>query len=184
VSIGGAAVTMLIILSGAALHFTYRNRNMSYKDFILKRLKRIYPVYWLSIFFTLILLGFALAQKPIINFLLDVSGFLAFTGATWDKYILPMGWFIGLIVSLYFFYPLLRKLFIKYRPVLVLAVLFIVEIVARIVTGKYIPRYRPLDWMPFCRLFEFGFGIYLVENAKILAVIRKATISKISGSVA
>lgn len=184
VSIGGVGVTLLIILSGAALHYNYRNKGTSYHDFIFKRLTRIYPTYWLAIFFTLILLGFSLAQKSITNLLLDISGFLVFTGTTWDNYILPMGWFIGLIVTLYFFYPLLKKLFVKFNPIVILTILLFIEIVARIITGRYVPGYRPLDWMPFCRLFEFGLGIYLVENTKTLAAVRRVTISRISGLTA
>ncbi len=175
VSIGGLGVTLLVILSGAVLQYNYGDKKINYWQFVFRRIKRIYPVYWLSIFFTLVLFGFALAiDKTFWQLILDISGFLAFSGSEWINFILPTGWFIGLIVSLYFFYPLLKDLFEKYNITMILIILFIVEVISRYYIGKYFDGSagsRPLDWFPLCRAFEFGLGIYVVSNKKLMSFI-------------
>ncbi len=57
VSLGGMGVTILLVVSGAVLRLNHTNVT-NYKDFIIKRLYRIYPAYWCSL--VLILMGYAI----------------------------------------------------------------------------------------------------------------------------
>ena len=49
VSLGGLAVTIFLILSGAVLELQYGSKDIRYIQFIAKRCLRIYPIYYLSL---------------------------------------------------------------------------------------------------------------------------------------
>ena len=152
----------MLFLSGLVLELNYPIV-ANYKGFILKRLKRIYPVYIVCFFFSLtyflISTSFNCKICNLKNFILGISGFQAFFGE-WGGPILRTGWFIGLIICLYLFFPLISNL-IKKKPYLILLLTFIISFFSRLLLGKYdlLPN-RALDWFPLSRLFEFSLGIY------------------------
>jgi len=51
ITLGGLAVTIYLILSGAVLELQYGRKDIIYLQFIAKRFLRIYPVYYLSLLF-------------------------------------------------------------------------------------------------------------------------------------
>lgn len=173
VSLGGFAVSIYLFLSGAALEYSNNGRKLFYWRFIYKRFTRIYPIYYLSLVFSL---GLAIAHQlysgslscrfcTFSDLFLSLTGFYAFFGQ-WGGPILNTSWFIGLIMVLYFLYPLITYYLKKY-PHLTLFGLLIISVFARYLLGKnnWLPN-RPLDWFPLCRVFEFGLGIYLVRVSK------------------
>lgn len=126
VTLGGVSVTIFIILSGIVLELSYQNRKIVYWQFIRRRLLRIYTVYFLCLLFTILLVIFRhfnsgsfqgnLFTFP--NLFLSYTGLYAYFGL-WGGPILATSWFIGLIVVLYFHYPIISK-FIRRKPNLTL----------------------------------------------------------------
>jgi len=173
VSIGGVGVTIFLILSGLALHLNYRQKDISYRQFMAGRILRIYPIYWLSLIIGILV--YLIASQineslpslgnQIGSLVCSVTAFCAFAGK-WGGPFVPTAWYIGLIISLYILYPFISR-GIKRKPHMVILTLLLISAMSRIILGHYniLPN-RPLDWFPLCRLFEFGLGIYLAEMVK------------------
>lgn len=170
VSAGGIGVTIFLIVSGGSLALNYPSfpTGDTIKRFYSNRLSRIYPSYWLATLFTILIYGAfipgyvgTLSLKTVV---LTTSGLYVFLGA-YGGPIMSVGWFIGLILSLYLVYPLLVMGFNKNRNGTLLFLL-VISVTARIVCGYFQSEgvgYRLIDWVPFCRLFEFGLGISIVR---------------------
>lgn len=170
VSMGGVAVTVLIIISGIVLGLRYTSDNIRYWDFIKKRILRIYPVYYL------ILAGAILAYVYRDHLGLGPGGDLSFwdiplalTGTyaifgRWGGPFVGTSWFLCIIMSLYLAYPFLVRGFEK-KPRQTLAILFAVSVGSRFLLGQVpLLPLRPHDWFLLCRIFEFGLGIYLART--------------------
>ena len=110
-----------------------------------KKLKRIYPLYWLSL--PISLLGYVLASLAMNDsspdlvpnsFMLDLlgslTGFYSWIGL-WGGPYNPPSWFIGLIISLYAVGPLILKGFNK-RPYLTLLILLVISVASRMYVGQ------------------------------------------------
>lgn len=163
VTIGGIGVTILLFLSGLVLQLNYGNKVTTYSNFILKRIKRIYSVYFISFIISVIYIfifnSFNCKVCSLKNILLGISGFQAFFGE-WGGPILRTGWFIGLIILLYFLFPLVSYLSTK-RALLTIFFIFIISFFSRYFIGKYnLLSYRALDWFPLNRIFEFSLGVF------------------------
>lgn len=163
VSIGGVAVSFFVILSGLTLTYVYESKRLILGEFFRRRIMRIYVPYFIVVALALVLLGLSPFSHGFIEYFLNFSGLLVFTGKPWATYFVSTGWFVGLIVSLYLLYPLLKKMFERYNINFVLVLLLIIEILSRYLVGKYMPGQRPLDWFPLCRVFELGLGIWLIK---------------------
>lgn len=164
VSLGGIAVTLFFILSGLTLELKYGTQQIKYKDFIIRRVMRIYPVYYLSL---VLVIAVYLFQQNIVAFhwsdvLLTITGYYAFAGK-WGGLFIATSWFLGPIFVMYFIYPALSSSMAKYNKMSVLVLLLLTSIAFRLLIGNGIlslPN-RPLDWFPLCRIFEFGLGVYI-----------------------
>jgi hypothetical protein len=78
----------------------------------------------------------------------------------------PVGWFIELIVILYFLYPFLSASIRKY-PYLMLFLIAVVEIVTRSyvnIIGVPALGIWPDKWLPMCNLLEFCLGVWVVQQ--------------------
>jgi peptidoglycan/LPS O-acetylase OafA/YrhL len=97
---------------------------------------------------------------------LTLTGFYAFFTNQFGGPIFEVGWYIGLIISLYLLYPFIANIFDK-NPHRAIIILFIISVISRVCCG-YLQEnnigYRLIDWFPLCRVFEFGIGIYLVRT--------------------
>lgn len=178
VSLGGIGVTIFLILSGLVLEINQSDRKkISYGNFVLKRVLRIYPIYYMSL---AIGIGVYIASQIIkgklfnsiiseFNFTdlaLSITGFYAF-GEEWGGPFVPGSWFIGLIMVMYLFYPFISNN-IRKNPNISIILLLIVSVVFRLIIGRSgFFSERALDWFPLCRIFEFSLGVYL---ARILPI--------------
>lgn len=168
-SIGGIAVTIFLIISGLAIGLQYGSKETKYYSFIIKRILRIYPVYYMSVFIGIIVLFFypdkfsaVISDFGVFDIFLCVTGFHSFAGQ-WGGPFVATSWFIGLIMTIYLLYPPLKRSF-KNSPHRTIIILFLISLLSRIIMGKYgYSLRRPLDWFPLCRIFEFGLGIYLAN---------------------
>jgi peptidoglycan/LPS O-acetylase OafA/YrhL len=170
VSSGGIGVTIFLIVSGGSLALNYPSFPTwnAVKRFYTGRLIRIYPAYWLATFFTILIYSAFIPGFPGIlslqTILLTLSGLYVFLDV-WGGPVMSIGWFVGLILALYLLYPLLIQGFNKDQNG-TLIFLLIISVTARIVCGYLLSEgigHRLIDWVPFCRLFEFGLGIYIVR---------------------
>jgi peptidoglycan/LPS O-acetylase OafA/YrhL len=166
VSIGGVGVTILLVLSGCVTHLAYSQREYTWLSFMRRRLAHIYPTYWLSMGATVLMAGTPiLAGRTPLEYALDLSGFLVFSGRPMSSYILSTGWFVGLIVALYAAYPLLARCMAR-RPLVALLVVLAISVASRLLVGAIWPAKRYNEWVPFGRLFEFTFGMWLAGTPR------------------
>lgn len=161
-SIAKAGVVIFLFVSGLGLHLSQTRRPIAPLQFYIQRLWRIYPMYWMALAVGLILNQ--LRHEPVFGSwneaILTVSGFCAFTGQWGCNF--PMGWFIGLILSLYCLYPLLAWAMRRHAGG-ALCVLFVISVSSRLIVESHFTGY-PLEWFPLCRVFEFGLGLYWAER--------------------
>jgi len=165
IDFGSIGVWLFIFASGASLAL----RNYSFGSlknigkFYGIRLLRIYPIYWVAVVFSLLIIP----VTSILTFSAYVrwfSGFQVFfiTDNSWQQ-INSSYWFIGLIISLYLLFPIVYSA-IKRHPHVSLLSLFLIYIAAKVITWNYFSQFTGVtDWFPLCQIFEFGLGIYLVQ---------------------
>lgn len=170
VSLGGVAVTLFIFLSGFVLELNYGQKKYKYQEFVQKRLSYIYPVYWISLIFSIIITCVLKGQQSLISTIQSpilifqaVTGTYAFFG-NWSGPFIGSSWFIGLIVILYLLFPFFSKVS-KTRANLLLVITLLISVLSRIILGKhFLELNRALDWFPLSRLFEFYFGMYAAQQ--------------------
>jgi peptidoglycan/LPS O-acetylase OafA/YrhL len=165
--LGAIGVALLIFVSGAVLEYSHPKLNNSDEvaEFYVKRLFRIYPAFWMSIIIGLVGAPILLLRLRPFYLFLQVIGFNAWSGG-WGGSITEVGWFIGLIVALYFLFPFLSASIRKY-PYTMLFLITFVEIFTRYALNTgYFPLLMssPDRWLPFCNFLEFGLGIWIVQQ--------------------
>lgn len=117
--LGVYAVSIFFMISGMALAYTYENAFRSragvWKEFVLKRVLRIYPLLWLATIATLALDRF---HRPIEMVLLNLSGMFGFINPAAD--IATGAWSIGCELVYYCFFPFLLLAGIRDRKILLM----------------------------------------------------------------
>jgi peptidoglycan/LPS O-acetylase OafA/YrhL len=179
VTIGGFGVTLFLILSGMCLEYSYGGQKYSYTEFVRKRLRRIYPSYWLS-FAASILLGVTTLPCDAFSFLMILTAFEVFSTRAlepWGTLLYAVGWFIGVIVILYFLYPFLSRA-VRASPQSTILLALLTSLVSRVLVGNYWAVAGPTDWFPPCRLFEFTFGIWLVNRKEAAGFLANLNIRR------
>jgi peptidoglycan/LPS O-acetylase OafA/YrhL len=175
VTLGGVAVTLFFILSGLALELKYGAKQIRYRDFVVRRVLRIYPVYSLCLILGIVI--YISEHHAIVlhwyDVFLSITGFYAFAGR-WGGPFVATSWFIGPLLFMYFVYPMLSRYMAKYNKAVLLIVLLIISTAFRLLVGNGVLTLpvRPLDWFPLCRVFEFGLGIYIAQAFRDRAVFR------------
>jgi peptidoglycan/LPS O-acetylase OafA/YrhL len=164
-------VTIFLFVSGLSLECASGGRPVRFGSFLLRRIVRIYPTYYLSLVAALgVSAAFALwgafrggkafglgVQVRPSDALLMLTGFQAFAGR-WGGPLVWSSWFIGLIMSLYVVFPLISRL-LRRHPWAGAALLLAVSAASRLWTAGGVLRGDPLAWFPPNRLFEFGLGV-------------------------
>lgn len=169
VSLGGVGVTLFLILSGVLAGLSQAQGKHSYASYLLKKARRIYPVYWLSL--PVAMLGYTLGNGllqgklpdffpngPAVDLLGSLTGFYAWMGL-WGGPYNPPSWFIGLIMSLYVLCPLMLRCMQRW-PHQTLAVLFCISFSARYYVGQWgVPFVAPslLEQMEGWLYRQYGF---------------------------
>lgn len=173
---GEIGVTMFLVISGFSLGYTYWGKRVRLAPFVLRRIVRIYPVYYFSLLFALTLhIGLAmrdslLFDRPFsilsgfsyVDFMLALTGLNAFFGK-WGGPLVGSSWFIGLIMTMYLVYPLIAQ-GLKRSPWLFIGLLFSISYISRIVVeDSEIFTGDQYYWFPLNRVFEFGVGVALAQ---------------------
>jgi peptidoglycan/LPS O-acetylase OafA/YrhL len=167
---GELGVTLFIILSGLSLQINDGLKEYRYKDFIIRRFRRIYPLYWICLTIAVviyIMLNY-LAGNSFLNGLhyydvvLSITGMYALVGK-WGGPFIATSWFIGPIICLYLLFPLLSR-FMRKKPLLTILCLLAISVASRLLIagmGMVTSAESPIRWFPLCLIFEFGLGIYI-----------------------
>ncbi len=170
----GWAVYGLILVSGAVLEYNYQQITgfVNYTRFQFRRFVRLYPAFWMSLVFGLlvnILLtssgALQIIRENIFYILFEYTGFFIILGKG-PGFINIMGWFIATIVCLYLLFPYLSDLIRRYRLPAILG-LMVISFGSRSLFYSYSSVLPDAFWMwfPLCNVFEFGLGIYLIQNS-------------------
>jgi peptidoglycan/LPS O-acetylase OafA/YrhL len=169
----GYAVYGLILVSGAVLEYNYHGieKLHGYLQFLFRRFIRLYPAFWMSLIFGLILFvvfspGISLGvwQTSLPGVLFEFTGFFVVLGQG-NGNINNMGWFIATIFSLYILFPWFSKILRKYGvSALVGFCLMSWGLRYLIVTYNVVPIDLFWRWFPLCNAFEFCLGIYIVQT--------------------
>jgi peptidoglycan/LPS O-acetylase OafA/YrhL len=122
---GDQGVQLFLIVSGFGLTWgllkRYGGAFPSIGNFYLRRLERIYPLWWgahLMLLLPLVVTGRSSFDAP--SFVLSMIGVRATLGLLY--YITPIWWYIGLLIQLYLIYPFLWGLLRRYGPLWLLIV--------------------------------------------------------------
>jgi len=117
----------------------------------------------MSLLLSIILFPWVL-QNGLYKTFMEFTGFFILLGQGPGN-LNPMGWFIGTIFYLYIIFPVLSKIVKEYH-LWSLLIFLIISYISRFLLISYnlnslnlLPR-----WLPICNLFEFGLGIYLIQN--------------------
>ncbi|MBR1495961.1 MAG: acyltransferase [Acidaminococcaceae bacterium] len=109
---GSLGITLFIILSGAGLMYSCYD-GISLATFYQKRIKSIFPIYYLCYFFTFLTLFYAYGVLPVnhspLTFPLTLLGLDGFLYELLPNLYLCGEWFVGFILIFYLVFPLLRK---------------------------------------------------------------------------
>lgn len=166
IDLGSIGIWLFIFASGASLAL----RNYSFDSmknigrFYGNRLLRIYPIYWVAVIFSLLVMPIT-SILTLSAYVRNFSGFAIFfiTNDSWAQ-VNGSYWFIGLTISLYFLFPILYSA-IKKHPHVSFLSLFLIYIAAKVIMWNYFSQFTGVtDWFPLCQIFEFGLGIYLVQK--------------------
>lgn len=165
VYLGSFGVSLFFIVSGAALMYIY-DEKLDVKTYLIKRLKGIYPLYWLTYLFAFFITFYnsgggvwqGIPKYRIIFSILGCDG-----NVLWFKpaFYLVGEWFLSVIVLLYIIFPILR-LEMNKNPYITLAGSIIIFIVCFLVWDSNMP----LECLFLARLPEFVFGMFFVKIIK------------------
>lgn len=110
--IGIYGVSIFYVLSGLTLFLVYSGKLKTDNlwNYIIKRIFRIFPLLWLSIFLSILILGKSPELKTLILNLTGLFGFIAH-----DQYIATASWSIGNELVFYAFFPFVILLSKKTR---------------------------------------------------------------------
>ncbi|TLM77167.1 MAG: acyltransferase [Actinobacteria bacterium] len=167
-TIGGIGVTLLIVLSGLLIERRYGGVPIGYGRFMRRRAAHLYPVYLIALALTLTVFGRGLPKATWYVRVLDLFGVASLVGVRWKALMLPMSWFLGVILALYALWPLLSRALARWPTATLLAALAM-SVAARVLAFRYLPYERVLDWFLPCRVFEFTLGMWLARSPRIAA---------------
>ena len=163
---GPQAVGVFILFSGFGLTYSLAKRGgfeTSWAVWYRRRLTRLFPVYWLA-HLVFLVSPFASLHDPVdYRFLLSFFGDRVFPIEKMFFYLVPAWWFMGLLIELYIFFPLLFKLMDRLGWMKYLGLCILSSAVAKYVLVDIVDAngYYEMGGFFVCRLWEFGAGMVL-----------------------
>ena len=157
---GGAECSFFFVVSG----FLYVSKPITYGDYLRKKLKRIFPPYWICLI--LLLCGFALkghlAEQDfgwdIIPHIFLVQSWIPVTDNWYFKY-LGTSWFLSSLFFCYIIAPLIYK-FVNNLQKWILIQILLTSIIICLILEDTSPYSSWLTYAsPFIRGFEFLLGM-------------------------
>lgn len=185
-NMGEIAVTSFFALSGFTLSMSYSGRlqtgRFNYKDYLIKRVSRIYPIQWLTL---LICIVFGLDDShclwPIPLHFTLLQDYVPL----WRSYYSynMISWFLSAILFCYLTFPIVFSLISK--KIRTATGLFISAIFAFVAFLKLLPETIGTQWLanynPFARALDFYLGVFLYfiwnQKADMIAKINRTACS-------
>lgn len=161
--LGFHAVGVFLVMSGFVLTYSIArtgNPEHGWRGWYRSRLLRLFPVYWMAHLIYLIS-PFEARYDPIdFRFVLSLLGDRIYPVGL-IEYLNPAWWYFGLILELYFIFPLLFRLLQKVGPLWFLLICAAETITIRYVLLFNIVQMSGMVLTAFCgcRLWEFAFGM-------------------------
>lgn len=165
--IGDLGVSQFLIISGAALMYTYEDEeHLDLKMFFWKRFKSIYPMFWIAFaianaYSFVVSRGSSASRAPKLSLILSLigmDGYLSNAGLS-TFYILGE-WFLGFIVFFYIVFPLLRYGVIHHPWIT--AGLGLAAYAATLLLHPHLGQ-MPENLLLTTRIPELCFGMYFVR---------------------
>lgn len=162
--IGDFGVALFLIISGAALMYTYQEK-LDLKTFYKKRFLNLYPMFWIGyvvVFFYYFIKQGGFAQ-PVEKWkiILSIIGMDGYLGCITPTFYLIGEWFLGFIVIVYILFPLMRITLLK-KPLLTIAV--VMGLYGYFMMFYHVPFIKNI--FLFIRLPEILFGMCFVKYIK------------------
>ncbi|MDE6601702.1 MAG: acyltransferase [Lachnospiraceae bacterium] len=154
---GSVGCALFFIVSGASLFYVYQD-NLDLKTYFIKRIKGIYPMFWISfvIFFCIqfYIDGGYNSNIPISRSLLTLIGFDGTMAYFYSTFYTVGEWFLGILIIMYLIFPILKK-WVDEFPYAT----FLVCYMGGIILDYLCDDQRTLffEWIPF---FVFGMVFY------------------------
>ena len=166
VYIGDFGVSLFLILSGASLMVSYgKKESVDWKQFYWKRIRTIYPMYWvgfLGVFAYDFYVNACVPGAPKYSIIWTILGLDGYIGNLGIPTFFVVGeWFLGFIILVYIVFPVLLYL-IKKAPKLLAAVVLAVYVC----TLMFYEGTMPIMFILTTRLPEILFGMYLIQSGK------------------
>ena len=161
---GPQAVGVFILFSGFGLTYSLAKRgglNGSWALWYRRRLTRLFPVYWLA-HLVFLVSPFTVLHDPVdYRFLLSFFGNRVFPVDKMFFYLVPAWWFLGLLIELYIFFPLLFGLMQRLGWVKYLGLCILLNSAANYVLLDIVKAngYYEMGAFFVCRLWEFAAGM-------------------------
>lgn len=166
IDFGYHAVGVFLLLSGLGLTYSlahFADPPSGWTGWYRDRLLRLYPMYWAAHIIYLVT-PFAWTGEPIdYRFLLSLAGDRFYPPDTLFYYLNTAWWYFGVLIQLYFVFPLLFRMLQKTGPLAFLVITGLVTLISRylllcvfVVSGDYVQ-----GAFFGCRLFEFTLGMVI-----------------------
>ena len=160
------AVGVFLLLSGLGLTYAlgrFVDPPSGWTGWYRDRLLRLYPMYWAAHIVYLVT-PFAWTGEPIdYRFLLSLAGDRFFPAEPLFYYLNTAWWYFGVLIQLYFVFPVLFRMLQKIGPVAFLIITGLITLISRYlllcvfhVSGDYVQ-----GAFFGCRLFEFTLGMVI-----------------------
>lgn len=166
IGLGYIGWKLLVFVSGAVLAYSHP-KIVTFDEigeFIIKRLVRIYPAVWITLIISIAFMPFFLAAYSPVWIFLEFTGFISWSGHLGGALDFPL-WFIGLIVTLYFLFPLLAAS-IRKNPIIAILFIAVIQFTFRYLVSNGIVNLGPggMSWFPLCNILEFSLGILIIQQ--------------------
>jgi peptidoglycan/LPS O-acetylase OafA/YrhL len=165
---GTLGVSIFLLASGFSLGINYVDVNSKERlaSFYKNRVLRIYPAYWLAVFFA-VMMNIAVIHEnfSVTEYVRIVTGFQALGAKTASNFYGVINgnfWFISLILSIYIIAPIVIFA-VKRHPHVSILSLLLLATVSSYYFGQGALFFRGIDWCPLPRIFDFGLGVYLIR---------------------
>lgn len=163
---GPQAVGVFILFSGFGLTYSLVRRGKSkapWTTWYRRRLTRLFPVYWVAHIIFLVSPFTVLHGHIDYRFLLSFVGDRVYPVEKMFFYFVPAWWFIGLLIELYLFYPLLFRLMERMGWIKYLGLCIVLSVASRFILDDVVKAngYYEMGAFFVCRLWEFAAGMTL-----------------------
>lgn len=161
-NLGQIGVSLFIIISGAALMYTYQSE-ISLKKFFKKRFVTLYPMYWIAYAIAFLYLFYVrttiIPEVPKWTFILTIFGMDGMLKYKINNFYILGEWFFGFIIIMYLLFPVLRKMLIEHKRMLIIAITAIYFIIV----WNYSMFDISVERNVLTRIPDFVFGMYFVK---------------------